>query len=138
MIGTSTIYCRDYSDITLQDKSFCQCDNEDSEKKEKRPILCRACRAKITTAAQMIEVNGSHRHTFANPHGKVFEIGCFSGASGCINHGPATHDCTWFAGCTWRFSLCANCFTHIGWKYHSTLAGSFFGLIWAQLLWHEQ
>jgi hypothetical protein len=95
---------------------------------------CRFCRAKITSAARMIEVNGSHRHVFANPHGKVFEIGCFALAPGCISHGTPTTECTWFAGCSWRFSLCAACFSHLGWKYESNLAASFFGLILANLL----
>ena|GEM_PF-270377 len=95
---------------------------------------CRFCRAKITTAARMIAVNGSHRHVFTNPLGKVYEIGCFSQAPGCINQGPPTTECTWFTGCTWRFSLCASCFSHLGWQYHSDLTGYFFGLILANLL----
>ena len=67
-------------------------------------------------------------------HGKVFEIGCFGAAPGCFSYGPATSECTWFAGCSWRFSLCTSCFTHLGWKYKSSLTGSFFGLILANLV----
>ena len=95
---------------------------------------CRFCQAKITTAAQMIAVNGSHRHVFTNPLGKVYEIGCFSRAPGCMNQGQPTTECTWFTGCAWRFSLCSSCFSHLGWQYHSDLTGYFFGLILANLL----
>ena len=95
---------------------------------------CRFCLTKITSAARMIEVNGSHRHVFANPYGKIFEIGCFAMAPGCISNGSPTTECTWFAGCSWRFSLCASCFSHLGWKYQSNLTASFFGLILANLL----
>jgi hypothetical protein len=82
----------------------------------------------------MIEVNGAHRHTFANPHGKVFEICCFARAPGCINHGEPTTECTWFVGHAWRFAHCGSCFAHLGWQYQSQLAGSFYGLIRADLL----
>lgn len=95
---------------------------------------CRFCLTKITSAARMIEVSGSHRHVFANPYGKIFEIGCFAAAPGCISHGTPTTECTWFAGCSWRFSLCGSCFSHLGWKYQSYRAASFFGLILANLL----
>jgi len=95
---------------------------------------CRFCLTKITSAARMIEVSGSHRHVFANPYGKIFEIGCFAAAPGCISQGTPTTECTWFAGCSWRFSLCGSCFSHLGWKYQPNRAASFFGLILANLL----
>ncbi len=94
---------------------------------------CRFCKARITTPARMIEVAGSHCHVFTNPQGKVFEIGCFSGAPGCINHGSPTMECTWFTGCSWRFSLCGTCSAHLGWHYQSALSGSFWGLILTNL-----
>ncbi len=135
MIEVFEITCRERGDVFVLDKSVSKSGNKEDVKEKGSPILCGFCRAKITTVGQMIEVNGSYRHTFTNPHGKVFEIGCFSSAPGCISHGPATHDCTWFAGCSWRFSLCANCFAHIGWKYQSSLSGSFYGLVLVHLLW---
>ncbi|OKY73747.1 MAG: hypothetical protein BM485_16935 [Desulfobulbaceae bacterium DB1] len=97
-------------------------------------FYCRFCRARITSFSRMIEVNGSHCHVFANPHGKVFEIGCFSAAPGCVHHGTPTRECTWFTGCSWRFSLCAVCSAHLGWHYQSDLAGSFWGLVLANLV----
>ncbi|MFZ5766444.1 MAG: cereblon family protein [Thermodesulfobacteriota bacterium] len=97
-------------------------------------FCCRVCRTRIVPRSRMIEVNGSHRHVFANPHGKVFEISCFSAAPGCVDHGVPTTECTWFAGCAWRFSLCVTCSAHLGWRYQSPLSGVFWGLILAALV----
>ena len=90
---------------------------------------CSVCRHLIATAAQITEVNGQHRHVYANPGGNVFEIGCFSKAPGCISQGIPTTECTWFAGFSWAYSLCGHCFTHLGWKYTSHNHGKFWGLI---------
>lgn len=90
---------------------------------------CSICRHLIVTAAEMTEVNGQHRHVYANPVGNVFEIGCFSKSPGCISHGISTTECSWFAGFSWRYSLCGQCHTHLGWKYTSHNHGSFWGLI---------
>lgn len=99
-----------------------------------RPFRCRFCKKKITTAAQMIEMNGRFLHVYANPAGKVFEIGCFAAAPGCVNHGQPTAECTWFPGYSWRFSLCGTCLAHLGWRYQSAIAGSFYGLILGNLV----
>jgi hypothetical protein len=32
----------------------------------------------ITSPAERIVVQGSHQHTFANPHGIIYEIGCLN------------------------------------------------------------
>ncbi|MEW6521328.1 MAG: cereblon family protein [Thermodesulfobacteriota bacterium] len=130
----SVLFFRQQDGFLLDDKIDNRSAEEFDDGEQGEYFRCRFCRAKITTAARMIEVNGSHRHVFANPQGKVFEIGCFSQAPGCMNHGQPTAACTWFAGCTWRFSLCVSCFSHLGWQYQSPLTGSFFGLILANLL----
>ena len=130
----SGLFFRQQGEFLLDDKIDSRSDEKTDNGEQGECFRCRFCQAKITTAAQMIEVNGSHRHVFANPLGKVYEIGCFSQAPGCMNHGPPTTECTWFAGCTWRFSLCVSCFSHLGWQYQSHLTGSFFGLILANLL----
>ncbi len=93
------------------------------------PIRCAACKKRITTADRAIPVAGAHRHSFSNPAGFVFEIGCFSAADGCACHGRFTSEFTWFAGFAWRFALCGNCLTHLGWHYSSGSGSDFFGLI---------
>lgn len=90
---------------------------------------CSVCKHLIANAAQITEVNGQHRHVYSNPSGNVFEIGCFSKAPGCISWGVPTAQCTWFAGFNWRYSLCGQCHTHLGWKYSALNHGTFFGLI---------
>jgi hypothetical protein len=93
-------------------------------------ILCRRCGHLITRPRDRIFKDGNHRHTFANPSGIVFEIGCFSHAEGCGPSGEPTDEFTWFRGYRWRLALCRACFVHLGWQFAS-LGGSsgFWGLI---------
>ena len=97
-------------------------------------ILCRGCLYPITRAKERITVNGAHRHTFANPHGIVFEIGCFKKASGCAAVGPASAEFTWFAGYRWRAGLCQACLTHLGWVFSAAGGDGFHGLILDRLI----
>ncbi|CAN2040732.1 CULT domain-containing protein [Candidatus Magnetomoraceae bacterium gMMP-15] len=99
------------------------------KKKEKNQILCKICKNKITLHDNIIEINGSHKHIFTNPAGIIFQIGCFSMADGCIQHGLSTTEHTWFAGFSWRFAFCSSCHSHLGWFYHSKGTESFYGLI---------
>ena len=103
-----------------------------SEKKfgleEERFILCANCGHAITMPESIITVDGKHIHEFTNPAGLTYEIGCFSSADGCTNYGEPTLDHTWFEGFGWSFSVCSNCFTHLGWFYTSG-DESFYGLI---------
>ena len=78
---------------------------EEYDSKDKEYILCRQCRRIITTPAERIDVQGVHRHTFANPQGIIYEIGCFRAATGCVYAGPATTEWSWFAGYSWRVSV---------------------------------
>ncbi|MEE4240554.1 MAG: cereblon family protein [Desulfopila sp.] len=99
-------------------------ENEEAE----RGLLCGFCSHLITYPKYSIAINGEHHHTFFNPAGIVYEIGCFSSAEGCSLHGPPTGDFTWFAGYVWRLALCASCFAHLGWSFGSD-GGMFYGLI---------
>jgi hypothetical protein len=97
-------------------------------------ILCRECLHPITRPAERISVQGQHHHTFANPHGIVFEIGCFKSASGCGYIGPATDDFTWFAGHRWRVCICTACLSHLGWLFSGPSGHAFHGLILDRLI----
>ncbi|MDJ0783351.1 MAG: cereblon family protein [Desulfosarcinaceae bacterium] len=93
-------------------------------------ILCRRCGHLITRPKYKIDVNGAHHHTFANPSGRVFEIGCFRSAEGCGPSGGWTDEFTWFRGHLWRLALCRACFVHLGWQFGpSSGSGGFWGLI---------
>jgi hypothetical protein len=98
------------------------------------PVLaCAYCRRPITTGAARIEVGGSHAHTFANPDGVRFRIGCFADASGLRAVGAKSPYFTWFAGFSWQVELCARCREQLGWLYESA-DGLFHGLILDRLV----
>ncbi len=97
-------------------------------------LYCTACRNRITSGAERIAVQGGHEHTFVNPHGLLFHIGCFRHAEGCTQAGDETAEFTWFRGCQWRYALCDACGEHLGWLYRGTDQGAFYGLILSRLV----
>ena len=103
-----------------------------SEKKfgivEGQVILCKNCRNTVTGPDWIITVNEQHRHTFLNPEGLVFQVGCFSHADGCLIDDQPTLENTWFAGFNWSISICSNCMVHLGWFYQKD-DQNFFSLI---------
>jgi len=99
-----------------------------------RHILCRSCGCLITRGSARITVQGSHQHSFANPHGLVFRIGCFSTAEGCAYAGSLSNEFTWFKGYGWRIAVCGSCLVHLGWLFISDSGSSFNGLILDQLV----
>ena len=102
---------------------------------ESPALLCRQCLAFIARPEDRIAVDGAHHHTFANPHGIVFEIGCFQQAPGCAAAGAPTDEFTWFAGHRWQVAVCGACLTHLGWRFTGiNTGGGFFGLILDQLV----
>jgi hypothetical protein len=114
-------------------------DSVEDEQREKESdsekyILCRQCRQVITSPDERIVVQGSHQHTFANPHGIIYEIGCFRSVIGCGYAGPASDEFSWFRGFSWRVAVCAMCLTHLGWLFISSGSDSFNGLILDRLL----
>lgn len=101
---------------------------KEKEKKEKPSLRCANCKYIITEPRFAVPIAGQHRHTFSNPAGIPYEIGCFSQAPGCFNTGDPTLEYTWFQGYTWCYSICTKCYTHMGWFYQSG-DSRFFGLI---------
>lgn len=108
-------------------------EKEGDTAEETPSLVCKTCGTVITRQEYGIEVNGAHRHTFMNPAGVVFRIGCFSEAGGCYVMGAPTTEYTWFAGYAWRYIVCAGCLSHLGWHYRAG-EGGFFGLILDQLV----
>lgn len=96
-------------------------------------IVCRQCLQLITIESERIEIGGAHQHTFANPAGLLFQIGCFGSAQGCAPAGPPETRWSWFAGYRWQAVLCSSCLVHLGWRYTGA-AGTFYGLILHRLL----
>ncbi len=99
------------------------------------PVLrCRACGAAITSMGQRTAVNGRHDHVFFNPHGHVFEIGCFARAPGAFPTSPPSTEFSWFPGLTWQVAACAACRVHLGWRFQDGRHSGFFGLILDRLI----
>ena len=110
-------------------------EDETEEKTSKEEyILCRQCHSILTTPTERIAIQGAHQHTFANPHGIVFEIGCFGAVRGCGYAGPASDEFTWFTGFSWRVAVCVMCLTHMGWFFESGSGSNFHGLILDRLI----
>lgn len=103
--------------------------DQDKASDSNRQIRCRQCFQVITHSSERTGVQGSFHHTFANPHGILFEIGCFKTAGGCTYTGPAIAEWSWFAGYRWKVALCSLCLIHLGWLFTSTNGHSFHGLI---------
>lgn len=101
-----------------------------------RILVCRACRRAITGAEARTEVDGSHEHTFFNPAGVLYRLGCFREAPGCAAAGPFRTFFTWFPGHAWQLALCGGCARHLGWCFRGE--SSFHGLVLAELVEIEQ
>lgn len=106
---------------------------EDTGADTGKSLLCRQCRAVITSRRYAVAINGNHLHTFFNPAGIIYEIRCFRQAQGCDIHGRPTEEFSWFAGYAWRYALCSACRVHLGWMFESA-EHIFFGLIDSRLI----
>ena len=113
-------------------------DDAETEHRPERAVLCRRCRGEVTSARHADAVDGAHRHTFFNPAGILFEIGCYREAPGCTVHGAPTEEFSWFRGFAWRYAVCGACHQHLGWRFESAAGTAFFGLILNRLVEEEQ
>jgi hypothetical protein len=106
-----------------------QTDTQDADKaKDKDFLRCVECGYRITRQSDRIAINEKHQHVFANPHGYIYQIGCFAQAPGCVIIGEATSFFSWFPGYAWQIALCGQCLTLLGWAFRSQ-ESQFFGLI---------
>ena len=133
-----TVVCKQSVDQSTEEKT-------DTLSKEDEIIICASCFNHITDPGRQIIVNNSFHHTFANPHGYVFEIGCFSTARGCRPGSISSNEFSWFIGYSWKIGVCNYCSTHLGWIFSSDTNGlrvtfrsrgtnNFFGLILEKLI----
>jgi hypothetical protein len=102
---------------------------EEETENEDQWVVCRQCGQRLARTSNRTAVNGAHRHTFANPSGIVFEIGCYLGVQGCGYAGQPSTEFAWFAGHSWRIAVCQACLIHLGWFFISGQGSSFHGLI---------
>jgi hypothetical protein len=82
-----------------------------------RGLVCAACSHRITDRIHAMAMSGAHEHTFVNPGGYQFHIGCFRAAPGCVHLGVPEQAFSWFPGWTWQIAACGRCRAHLGWIY---------------------
>ena len=137
MLGSETVHIvlRQTGKGPLPDESVPDVDDQLQEDTDiGRSLLCRECLKTVTYEKERIEIHGSHHHTFANPHGIVYEIGCFRSAVGCVYAGRPTGEFTWFRGYRWRIAYCHSCMAHLGWLFVSQSHHQFNGLVLNRLV----
>ncbi len=125
-----------YLKKTIQDTELVTTEEREIKKspqKGKIRYLCKKCKTLITWSTYKINVKDKFIHVCANPHGIIFEIGCFSYAQNYVPVDSPTLEFTWFPGYAWQIILCANCLTHLGWLYLSD-KDHFWGLILKNLI----
>jgi len=96
-------------------------------------LACAQCGQRVTVPSARVEVGGAHLHTFTNPHGLRFHIGCFASVAGCVVEGEPTTYWTWFPGYAWQVENCGSCREHLGWRFESA-ADVFHGLVLDRLI----
>jgi hypothetical protein len=102
-------------------------DRDAADDEQHRALLCSSCQAPITTPKERHQKQNKHLHTFFNPAGIVYEIGCFRKAPGCLAYGRPSSEFSWFSGYCWQIAYCRRCGQHLGWKFSGE--DEFFGLI---------
>ena len=80
-------------------------------------LRCAVCDHRITDRTYRSVMGGAHEHTFVNPGGFTFRIGCFVAAPGCTHVGETSDAFSWFPGWKWQIAICGSCHTHVGWIF---------------------
>ncbi|WP_321492601.1 cereblon family protein [uncultured Desulfobacter sp.] len=109
----------------------------ESKHKFEPAILCKNCNAVVTKPEFAMLSEQGFSQAFANPAGIVFEIGCFSEASGCYQGSGPSSEFTWYPGYDWCIGICRNCTFHLGWIFLPVRKGpssKFYGLILDHLI----
>jgi len=97
--------------------SFDNKTDSDQLEREDDDIYCAACSTVITQDRHRVERNEVHEHTVFNPAGKIFTIQCFKEAQNIAVTQDASSEFSWFRGYEWRICGCAQCQTHLGWRF---------------------
>ncbi|MFB6374230.1 MAG: cereblon family protein [Bradymonadaceae bacterium] len=104
----------------------------ESEEEEEEAVLCGECGHEVTARRHKTSVDGGFEHSFVNPAGILYQIGCFEEAPGVGATGEESEEFTWFEGYSWQVVICRDCMAHLGWKYWSS-EHTFYGLILPRL-----
>ena len=85
-------------------------------------LVCKACGSFVAERRARVNMDGAHVHTFINPAGAIYRVGCFSDAPGLRAIGEASGLWTWFPGFEWQVGICRACYEHLGWSYRNSRA----------------
>jgi hypothetical protein len=96
-------------------------------------LACARCHEPITSEADRLEMAGAREHTFTNPHGFRFRIGCFAAARSLRPDGGWSAEWSWFPPCEWQVQHCARCGEHLGWLFRGG-DRFFYGLVLDRLV----
>jgi hypothetical protein len=122
-------------EVDTEDESAVMTEKKAEEAPEEEEIVrCSLCHEMVTNVSEKMSVSGGHQHVFTNPHGYIFEIGCFRNAPGCLNVGDSTGEFTWFSGYVWCYAVCRHCHSHLGWLFENGKGDAFYGLILKKLI----
>ena len=92
---------------------------EEKGEKEPRRFHCQACDSWIAFVSDIIQIDDIPILTLQiNPHGFVHEVITVRYVVHCLIVGPPVPADTWFPGYEWRFLICQQCRSHLGWSYH--------------------
>jgi hypothetical protein len=80
-------------------------------------LRCAVCDHRITDRSYRSEMAGAHEHTFVNPAGFTFRVGCFIAAPGARHTGSPSEAFSWFPGWKWQIAICGRCYAHVGWIF---------------------
>ena len=84
-------------------------------------LRCAYCNAKVGRVSDIFTVDGADgaNGAYVNPHGVIHQT--WTVRQVCDNSvftvGDAEIQDSWFHGYSWTIAHCANCFSHIGWKF---------------------
>lgn len=102
-----------------------------------KAVRCAYCKSVITYQGNAESIQGRHIHSFVNPAGYEFTIGCYRRAW-CRIMGLPMLEWSWFNGHTWQYAMCPQCQEHLGWFYHTVHDNNaFYGLILDRLIIEE-
>lgn len=98
--------------------------------------VCGHCHHVICKREARTTFGDAFEHTFFNPHGILFQIGCFTQAPGTRLQGTPSNDFSWFPGFYWQAVSCRSCDQHLGWFFTGS-GSAFYGLILPRLVFLE-
>lgn len=92
---------------------------DEEEQKEPRRFYCKACTQWVAFVSDTLQVGDIPTLTLQiNPHGFVHEVITVKYVVHCLIAGDPVPADSWFPGYNWRFLLCQQCQSHLGWSYH--------------------